>query len=362
MANSELHQHVGAWLAGGGAGSDVVISSRVRLARNVAGYSFISRASLSERSELCERLKGTVKTALAECDGQDEYYDLEALTPLDRQVLVERHLISREHAEAEGPRGAAVADGETISVMINEEDHLRMQSLRGGFEVDAAWQAINRLDDAIETQVAYAFDPAYGYLTACPTNVGTGMRVSVMLHLPALSMTRELQRVFAAAAKIDFIVRGLYGEGTQGHGDFYQVSNQKTLGRSESEILGNLSVVIPQIIRYERKVRDALFSEHRAQVEDRVWRAKGILTGARMMSSEEAMHLLSQIRVGMNLGLITDLEMSTVNRLFVLTRPAHLQKLEGRELNAQERDVARADYVRRCFAAGEAENNNPAAK
>ena len=243
-----------------------------------------------------------------------------------------------------------MARGETVSVMVNEEDHLRMQVLQGGFEVDKAWEDMNSLDQTVEREVHYAFDPQYGYVTACPTNVGTGLRVSVMLHLPSLTMTRELQRVFAAAAKIDFIVRGLYGEGTQAHGDFFQVSNQKTLGRSEEEIIRNLTVVIPQIIRYERKVRDALFGEHIRQVEDRVWRAHGILCSARMMSSEEALHLLSQVRLGVIVDIIKNVDLPTINRLFVRTRPAHLQKMEGRELDAQERDMVRADFLRNALA------------
>ena len=353
MTAPELHQRVGSWLTAEGAESDVVVSTRVRLARNLAGHRFVSRADLDERRELVEKLRAAAAPALPAPD--TEYYDLDLAPALDRQLLVERHLISREHADAEGPRGALIAEGETISLMINEEDHLRMQALRAGFEVAAAWERVNRLDDAIEAQAPYAFDSQYGYLTACPTNVGTGLRVSVMLHLPALSMTRELQRVFAAAAKIDFIVRGLYGEGTQGHGDFYQLSNQKTLGRSEEEILSNLDVVIPQIIRYERKVRAALFNEHRMQVEDRIGRAVGILANARMVSSEEALHLLSQLRLGINLGLVKDLEIAAISRLFIITRPAHLQKLEGRELDAQARDRARAVYLRKHLIAGRLE-------
>jgi len=348
MARPEIFQRVGSWLTAEGTENDVVISSRVRLARNIAGHRFISRASPAEREELAEKLRAAVSQAVPAPDRH--YYDLTQMPPVDRQVLVERHLISRELADAEGPRGALVAEGETVSVMINEEDHLRMQALHGGFELDAAWEHINHIDDAIEACVPYAYDPHYGYLTACPTNVGTGLRVSVMLHLPALSMTRELQRVFAAAAKIDFIVRGLYGEGTQGHGDFYQLSNQKTLGRSEKEILGNLDVVIPQIVRYERKVRSALFTEHRTQVEDRVGRASGILRNARMISSEEAIHLLSQLRLGIILGIVGDIDMLVINQLFILTRPAHLQKHEGRELDAQERDKTRASHLRKCLS------------
>jgi len=345
-------ERIGSWLSGEGPESDVVISSRARVARNIAGHRFVTRASEPERRELAKKLRRTIESAVAAQDR--EYFDLEQLSSVDRQVLMERHLISREHAEGEGPRGVLVAFGEMLSIMVNEEDHLRMQALQRGLAADVAWEQISRLDDAIERETPYAFDAEYGYLTACPTNVGTGLRVSAMLHLPALTMTRELQRVFTAAAKIDFIVRGLYGEGTQAHGDFYQVSNQKTLGRPEKEILDNLSVVIPQIVRYERRVRDALLKEHRRQVEDRVWRACGILHNARMISSEETLHLLSQLRFGVKLGLVTDVPMATINKLFVMTRPAHLQRLAGRDIEAQERDAFRADYIRRCLA-GETE-------
>ena len=345
-----LHERIGKWMLGAGPESDVVISSRVRLARNAAGHRFVARASVDERRELAARLRSAVEGARIAPDL--EFFDLESLQPVDRRLLVERHLVSREHAEAEGPRSVAIAQGETISIMINEEDHLRMQVLQDGFDLDTAWETMSSVDEAIEQVVPYAFDEQYGYLTACPTNLGTGLRVSVMLHLPALTMTRELQRVFNAAAKIDFIVRGLYGEGTQGHGDFFQISNQKTLGRSEEEILGNLRVVIPQIVRYERKVRDTMFAEHRRRVEDRVWRAHGILRNARMISSEEALHLLSQVRLGAHLGLTRNIDGPTTNRLFILTRPAHLQKIEGRELDSQERDSVRADYLRRMLAGG----------
>ena len=350
MSLAEPLEGIGAWMTGGGRDSDVVISSRVRLARNTVGHSFVGRASKEERNELVRVLREAVERAGIAPDAV--YLDLEDLTPAERLLLVERHLISREHADAEGPRGVLVARDETLSIMVNEEDHLRMQVLRGGFDLDAAWGAMNIVDDAIEKEISYAFDAQYGFLTACPTNIGTGLRVSVMLHLPALTMTRELQRVFNAAAKIDFIVRGLYGEGTQGHGDFFQVSNQKTLGRSEEEILGNLNNVIPQIVRYERKVRHAMFSEHRRQVEDRVWRAYGILCNARMITSEETLHLLSQVRLGGDLGLLKDVNTATINRLFILTRPAHLQKMEGRELSPQERDMVRADFLRKHLLGG----------
>jgi len=348
MMPTKRHESVGGWMSGGGRDSDVVISSRVRLARNVAGHRFVNRASAEERRELADKL-AEAATHL-EAAPHMEYFDLTALDDTDRALLVERHLISREHADAEGPRGVAVGADETISIMVNEEDHLRMQVLHGGFELDDAWALMSRIDDEMEQHVPYAFESEYGYLTACPTNIGTGLRVSAMLHLPALAMTRELQRVFNAAAKIDFIVRGLYGEGTQGHGDFFQLSNQKTLGRSEEEVLDNLRVVIPQIVRYERKVRDAMVKEHPRQVADRIGRAYGILCNARMISSEEALHLLSQVRLGVNLGVIHGMDLTAANRLFILTRPAHLQKIEGRDLESNERDMVRADFLRKSLA------------
>ncbi len=335
-------------MAGGGRDGDVVISSRVRLARNAAGHRFVGRAGLEERTELAHKLRAAVEGL--KLGMEMKYFSLDEMSHLERRLLVERHLISREHAEAEGPRGVGISADETVSIMVNEEDHLRMQVLQDGFDLDAAWSLMARIDDAMAQEVPCAFTPEYGFLTACPTNVGTGMRLSVMLHLPALAMTRELQRVFNTAAKIDFIVRGLYGEGTQSHGDLFQVSNQKTLGRSEEEILDNLRVVIPQIVRYERKVRDTMLNEHARQLEDRVGRAYGILCNARMMSSEESLHLLSQVRLGVNIGLVQGIDLPAANRLFILTRPAHLQMKMGRELESQERDIARADFLRKNLA------------
>lgn len=349
MIPADLHQRVGKWMSGVGPDCDVVISSRVRLARNAAGHRFMTRASAEERRELAAQLSSAATES--GIGPSLDYLDLETLSPIDRHMLVERHLISREHADAEGPRGVAVSADEAVSIMVNEEDHLRMQVLHGGLDLKAAWDQMVAVDEAIQRRVPYAFDETYGYLTACPTNVGTGLRVSVMVHLPALAMTRELQRVFNAAAKIDFVVRGLYGEGTQGHGDFFQISNQKSLGRSEKEIIDNLEVVIPKIVSYERKVRQDITSEHRRQVEDRIFRARGILQGARLMTSEEALHLISQLRLGVHLGMIREVDTPTLHRLFILSRPAHLQRLYGRELDGPERDAARADFLRKALGA-----------
>jgi protein arginine kinase len=280
------------------------------------------------------------------------YIDVSELERLDRQFLVERQLISREHADSEGARGVAVHDGEQFSVMINEEDHLRIQVMNSGFDLDQAWQLINQIDDTLEEHVTYAYSDRLGYLTACPTNVGTGLRVSVMLHLPALVITRQIEKVFRSLQKISLAVRGLYGEGSQAMGDFYQISNQVTLGRTEEDLIKQVADVVPVMIDYERQARDFLIRESQETLHDRVSRAYGILRTAQTISSEETMHLLSSVRMGVNLGLIRDVEIPTVNKLFIHTQPAHLQKLRGVELDTADRNVERASYLRRHLNQG----------
>jgi protein arginine kinase len=231
--------------------------------------------------------------------------------------------------------------------MINEEDHLRIQVLKSGLDLKAAWEQINELDDLVEARVTYAFSDRFGYLTACPTNVGTGIRVSVMLHLPALVITRQIDKVFRSLQKINLAVRGLYGEGSQAMGDFYQISNQITLGMSEEDLIKKVADVVPVLIDYERQARDFLIRESQETLHDRVSRAYGILRTAQTISSEETMHLLSSVRMGVNLGLINDLEIPTVNKLFIHTQPAHLQKITGMELDTSDRNIERASYLRR---------------
>jgi protein arginine kinase len=334
----------GEWLRATGPESDIVISSRVRLARNLAAFPFTNRASAYQKAEIEGLLRDRV--AKLELDPRLDYVNVPGLSPLDRQFLVERQLISRELASAEGPRGVAVGPKETVSLMINEEDHLRLQVMRSGFALDEAWQDIDRVDDLLEQRVSYAFSEEFGYLTACPTNVGTGMRSSVMLHLPALVWTKQIEKVFRALQKINLAVRGLYGEGSRASGDFYQISNQVTLGKSETSILAEIREVIPQIITYERQARNALLRESRQALQDRVSRAFGTLCSATMMTAEETMDLLSSVRLGVNLALLDDITIATVNELFIHTQPAHLQKLMGALLDGEERNAARARYLR----------------
>ncbi|MFN4242274.1 MAG: protein arginine kinase [Tepidisphaerales bacterium] len=346
---ADLTHAAGEWLRGSGPQSDIVISSRIRLARNVAGFPFLSKCSRGQRAALEQRCREVVLTAAT---GRQFYVDLERAPEIDRQLLVERHLISRPHAQAEGARGVAISDDETVSIMVNEEDHLRIQVLRSGLQLEEAWEQISKIDDKIESQLDIAFHPRFGYLTACPTNVGTGIRVSVMFHLPALKLTGEIEKVFRAAKDLRLAVRGLYGEGTEATGDFYQISNQTTLGKSEEEILTEFKhLVIPKIIDFEHHARKVLMNDRGVALDDKVHRALGLLRSARLLASDEVLFLLSHLRMGINCGRIKGIDLRTVNELFLLTQPAHLQKITGRRLEGDQRRAQRADYVRQRLGA-----------
>src|SRR5947208_16067286 len=351
MKLSDLPQHAGEWLRGSGPMSEIVISSRIRLARNIAGFNFLSRCTRQQRQALQAKVRSTIlESGVAP---QIFYVDLEQAPEVDRQLLVERHLISKPHAAAEGARGVAIGEHETISIMVNEEDHLRLQVLRSGLQLHEAWDQITRVDDALEAKLDFAFHPRFGYLTACPTNVGTGIRVSVMLHLPALKLTGEIEKVFRAAKDMRLAVRGLYGEGTEATGDFYQISNQTTLGKSEDEIISDFKhLVIPKIIDYEHHARRTLLNDRTLALDDKVFRALGLLRSARLISSEETLTLLSHLRMGINLGRVKEVDIPTINELFLLTQPAHLQKLQGRKLEGDLRRAARADFIRQRLNGG----------
>jgi len=342
---SDLTNHAGEWLRGSGPMSEIVISSRIRLARNVAGSPFLSRASRHQRQHLETKIRDIILGS--QISTQTLYVDLDSAPEIDRTLLVERHLISKPHAAAEGARGVAIGEDETVSIMVNEEDHLRIQVLRSGLQLEEAWEQINQIDDRLESKLDWAFHPRFGYLTACPTNVGTGIRVSVMLHLPALKLTGEIEKVFRAAKDMRLAVRGLYGEGTEATGDFYQISNQTTLGKSEEEIISDFKhQVIPKIIDYEHHARRTLLNDRTVALDDKVCRALGILRSARLLASEETLFLLSHLRMGVNLGRVKDIDLRTLNELFLLTQPAHLQKIQGKKLEGDLRRAARADYIR----------------
>lgn len=346
MTIDELTRTTGEWLRGVGPLADVVISSRIRLARNLTRYPFLSTASLSDKTAIYRAIVDEIPSVSA-TDDDGFLVDVEQADELDRQVLVERHLISKQHAAGEGPRGVSIASDETSSLMINEEDHLRIQGLRSGLQLDTIWDEVNEVDDTLAQRLDFAYDKRLGFLTACPTNVGTGIRVSVMLHLPALKLTREIEKVSRAAHDLRLAVRGLHGEGTEALGDLYQLSNQTTLGKSENEIIAAFgTIVIPRIVEYEREARATLAREKPYELDDRIWRAFGILNNARTIGSEETLALLSPIRMGIHVGRFHRTDINTINELFLLTQPAHLQKIAGQLLDGAARAVARAERIR----------------
>jgi len=337
--------YTGAWLKGDGPDGDIVLSSRLRLARNLKGFSFPSRISAEEATMLETLVKDKV---VDETFGPKmSYLSLDAVDELDQLVLFERHLISLEHFRGNGCRGVAYDENGSVSIMINEEDHLRIQVMASGLALQEQLDRISGIDDVLAERLPYCFDIDYGYLTTCPTNVGTGLRVSVMLHLPALVVSKHIQKVFNAVNKVNLTVRGFFGEGSQASGDLYQISNQITLGVSQEEVLAELNKVLPKIIEYEREVRKVLLQDDRKILEDKVFRAIAILRYARSISSEEALAHLSHVRMGVFAGILDGVSLDSVNKLFLAIQPGHLQKLVGRDLNPDERDVARATITRK---------------
>jgi protein arginine kinase len=343
------------WLRGEGEANDVVLSSRVRLARNLSGAPFAAKSARKDRLATLEACRNQVlRAGLAE---RLVWIDLHEAPMIQRSLLVERQLISKQHSKGrpvglgagEDPRGVAFSvPDERLSIMINEEDHLRIQSIRSGLALGTAWQEVDKIDDKIEAGLDYAFSQRFGYLTACPTNVGTGVRMSVMLHLPGLRLTGEIEKVKRAAQDMSLAVRGFYGEGSEAVGDLYQLSNQTTLGKSEATILKELEgEIIPRVIEYERESRRNLLDKRRVVIEDQVCRAWGLLSNARLLTTEEAMQALSLVRMGMLISLLKPaIDVKQVNQLMLLVQPAHLQRVVGKELDQEQRRIARATFMR----------------
>ncbi|PIQ85126.1 MAG: protein arginine kinase [Candidatus Omnitrophica bacterium CG11_big_fil_rev_8_21_14_0_20_45_26] len=332
------------WLKGSGPESEVVISSRIRLARNIAGFNFLQKLSRGQESAMIDEVHGAVSKSK---NLKDTFFiENKSIKEIDKTFLVERHLISRDHAAGKGEKAVVISPNEMVSIMVLEEDHLRLQVFHSGLNLTDSWRLINTIDTELEETLTYSFDPTLGYLTACPTNVGTGMRASCMLHLPALVMTKQINKVLQAVAKLSLAVRGLYGEGTQAIGNFFQFSNQITLGQNEEDIIDNIDRVIRQVIEHEKEARQYLLDKKRGKLEDQVWRALGALKSARLMASNEAIAHLSFIRLGVDLKLIEDLGLAELNSLFLCVHPAHLQKIFGEESSANERDYKRAELLR----------------
>jgi protein arginine kinase len=322
----------------------IVMSSRVRLARNLSDAAFPGWAKKPERIRVLELLQPVIE-GLPEMKGAFSG-TMDRLSTLDKQVLVERHLISREHAAKSAGSGLVLNRDETLCFLINEEDHLRMQALRPGLQLRQAWATIDAADSILEKKLSYAFSPELGYLTACPTNLGTGIRVSAMLHLPGLVLAEQINPIIQSVNKLGLAVRGLYGEGTEALGNVFQVSNQMTLGESEVAIVERLEKVLAQIIEHEENARASLLEKKPKMVYNHIGRAYGILANAHSISSKETMNLLSLMRLGVDLGLFAGADRSLVDELFIMTQPAHLQKQHSEKLSAEERDLLRADMVR----------------
>lgn len=344
MQLNDLLNHTSEWLKGTGPNSDIVISSRIRLARNLSNFSFPHWADKKQGEDVLDKIKGSFSKI--DWLKNTTFFELAKMDSIDKQFLVERHLMSLDHTQKTNSKGVVVDDNEIVSIMVNEEDHIRMQVMQSGFNLHEAWDIINKIDDSIAKVLNFAFMPDWGYLTACPTNAGTGMRGSVMLHLPALVTLQAIDRVLAAIAKLSFTTRGLYGEGTQAMGNFFQISNQISLGPSEGEIIESINGLIRQIIEQENQARETLISKNKPLLEDRINRSLGILKSARIITSQETIELLSMVRLGCDLGMINNIDRRRVNELFIITQPAHLQKIEGKKLSSQERDVKRAQIIR----------------
>lgn len=357
----EFASRVGTWLSAGGPEGDVVLSCRARLARNVAGYAFGTRLDEKPARELSARVRALVEAQ--PMDGQETVWvDLTRASDLERMLLRERHLVSRELAPVEerrpSPPGRAVAfaRGETALVMVGEEDHLRLCAIASGFDLQRAFERVRNLDLALEQQLDYAVDERFGYLTACPTNVGTGLRASVMVHLAALGLVRgELEKVFHAAQRTGLTVRGQYGEGSRASGDLYQISNQVTLGRTESELVGDLSALVPDVVAFERRLRALLLAERRRELEDRVHHALGVLCNTGQITTDVALGHLSTVRLGVALGLVGDFTLEELNVLSVQMQRAHVQALSGPEpgtalVDAPQRDRLRGGMLAQFFA------------
>jgi protein arginine kinase len=340
------------WLRADGPHADIVLSTRIRLARNLRGFRFAIRARDEDRREVLRLAREAANRA----DGLRGGRTLVVgdLRPAERQLLLERHMVSRELVGGDGdpPSHAALlmGAGDALSVMVNEEDHLRLQHILGGFRLRDAWRAVEALDDQLGSGLPYAFHPEFGYLASCPTNVGTGLRASVLMHLPGLVLTQEIGKVLQGISQVGLTFRGLYGEGSEVVGNFFQISNQTTLGKSEEDLIDHLQRIVQQVVQYEAQARNILLRDAPTVIEDKVWRAYGLLRHARSTSFEEVMNLLSGVRLGVGLKLIPGLSVYTLNRIMIYTQSAHLEQEGAGSLPDADPDVRRAAYVRGVLA------------
>lgn len=338
------------WMQGNGPHNDIILSSRIRLARNIADIPFPSGLD----AERAKSVIGMVRDSLTKAGAPLKFKDfiMQELPMQERQFLVERHLISPGLSKNSNSGAALISSDGVVSIMVNEEDHIRIQTILPGLQIKKSWELASNIDDVLEQSLEYAYNENWGYLTSCPTNVGTGMRASVMVHLPALNITGNMSKILQAVAHIGLTIRGLYGEGTEIVGNIFQISNQITLGRAEEEIVDNLTAVTKQIIEKEKEARKGLLENSRIQIEDKIWRSWGIMKNARVLNSQECMKLLSDVRLGVDMGIIENIPTQLMNEIMIETQTASIQKHSGKELSAGERDIIRAEMVRNKLNGG----------
>jgi protein arginine kinase len=341
-----INQAISPWMVEEGPDSDIVLSSRVRLARNLQNYSFPTLLSSEAAKTIIDVFEKKFANQSFGSFGKLELLQMDKMQPIERRVLMEKHLISPDLAENSHFGACLLSENEQISIMINEEDHIRIQCLAAGFQLSEVLEMANRLDDWLEEQIEYAFDEKHGYLTSCPTNVGTGLRASVMMHLPALVLTQQIKRIIPAINQLGLVVRGIYGEGSEALGNIFQISNQITLGKSEEEIVEDLKSVVHQLIQQERSAREALMKTSGIHLEDRVYRSLGTLANSRLIESSEAANCLSDVRLGIDIGYIENISRNILNELMILTQPGILQQYAGGPLRPEERDYRRAALIR----------------
>ncbi|MGE6260842.1 protein arginine kinase [Heyndrickxia sporothermodurans] len=349
-----VNQAVSAWMSQEGPDSDIVLSSRIRLARNFKQYNFPTLFSNEEAREVISKVEEVLQTE--SFPNQNELLRMDNLQNLQKKVLVEKHLISPNLAE-DSSHGAVVLSGEEdVSIMLNEEDHIRIQCLFPGLQLKEALEKASNIDDLLEEHIDYAFSEKLGYLTSCPTNVGTGLRASVMVHLPGLILTQQMNRIIPAINQLGLVVRGIYGEGSEALGNIFQISNQITLGKTEIDIVEDLISVVQQIVAQERSAREALIKTSNIQLEDRVFRSYGVLANSRIIESKEAARCLSDVRLGIDTGYIKNVSKNILNELMILTQPGFLQQYAGGPLRPHERDIRRATLIRERLKLEEVNN------
>lgn len=331
--------------------NSMVLSSRIRLARNLKNIPFPDRLTEEKGREVIKKIEEAFYTSMESEEKYRSIYLWETGGLLNKSFL-ERHLISKKLINNFKKSAFILNDSETVSIMLNEEDHIRLQCITGGLDLKSAYEKANYLDDIIEDKLDLSFSENLGYLTACPTNIGTGLRASVMIHLPALSINNEINGIFNAISQLGMTIRGLYGEGSKAEGHLYQLSNQVTLGLTEDEIINNLNAVVSQIINQENATREQMITKYKYEIEDKIYRSLGILKSAVILNSKECLDLLSNVRLGVEMGIIKNIDMVTLNSLLVETNPATLEWNSRVKLSGRERDLKRAELVKKKISKG----------